>query len=114
MSPMSVVLVDDPTANRQFDLRRTLERRGAWRLKARVVPGNAVAAEESDAAAAIAAASAISAGAPVSSREYGVGAPDAKRMQPLALGAALEALVRQVPPPFATVVFVSFATLPFV
>src|SRR6188474_2218927 len=90
MSAMSVVLVDDPAANRHFDLRRTLERRGAWRLAARVVPADM----------------------PVPA--YRVGDPDATRAPALALAAALDELVRRVPPPFAVVVFVSLATLPFV
>jgi len=115
MGAMSVVLVDDPAANRQFDLGCTLERRGAWRLGARVVPGEIAAADAmAEDVAAIAAASAITAGAPVPLRNYRIGDPGPTLGPGLALGPALDELVRRVPPPFAVIVFVSLATLPFV
>jgi hypothetical protein len=108
--------VDDKQENRQFDLERSLTRHGWGRVRARVLPdelaANGSAADPADIAAA--AASAISAGAPIALHLYRVELEAAPVAPPMRLGAALDELLQRVPVPFTVVVFVSWATLPFV
>jgi hypothetical protein len=110
----AILLVDDPEANHVFDLRAVLERGRVGPLVAVARPGERLANDS--APAAIVAASAVSAGAPVPMRAYVVEnarTPFASEQRPV--GAAVEALVAAAgTPPAALVVFVSVATLPLV
>jgi hypothetical protein len=111
-----LVLVDDPLENDLFDLRRLLAGRGPCTLVgvATPIPGPTVAADTTPARAAIAAASAVTSGAPTPLPGYRLVAVRDKRAaeRTFEVQDAVAVLADLAPGRAVVVAFVSPATLP--